>query len=444
MRSPGQSRRVRTAVTAVMLVGSWASAATAHAATPNTTVRVSLSNRELQDYHGNSSPSISGDGRYVTFDTASRYLVPGDTNRATDVFLRDVLTGRTRMVSLSSTGAQGNADSFDSSISADGRHVAFTSLASDLAPGDANGHYDVFVRDVATGSTRLVSTTSTGAAGNADSYTPSISANGRYVAFASLASDLVPGDTNGQEDVFVHDSLTGRTRLVSLGRTGAPANNYSGHPSISADGRHVAFDSYASNLVPRDRGGGIDAFVRDLRSDRTRLVSLSSTGEQSNGFSGACSISADGRYVAFMSDATNLVPGDSNDSSEDVLVRDVLAGQTRLVSVSSTGGEANSYSTNPSISGNGRYVAFQSPASNLVPDDTNSTFDVFVRDLVNDRTSPASRSSDGAAGNGPSSGPSMSRDGRYVAFVSVASNLVPNDTNSTFDVFRRDLTAGTR
>jgi Tol biopolymer transport system component len=380
-------------------------------------------------------PSMSADGRYVAFQSRASNLVPGDTNGTWDVFVHDRMTGQTTRVSVASDGTEGNGVSGLPSISADGRYVAFVSAASNLVPGDTNGKFDVFVHDRVTGQTTRVSVASDGTEGNDDSWWPSISADGRYVAFSSLASNLVPGDTNGTWDVFVHDRLTGQTTRVSVASDGTQGNNGSGDPSISADGRYVAFSSLASNLVPGDTNGTWDVFVHDRLTGQTTRVSVASDGTEGNGVSRRPpSISADGRYVAFYSEASNLVPGDTNELV-DVFVHDRLTGQTTRVSVASDGTQGNSYSQWPSISADGRYVAFMSWASNLVPGDTNEVQDIFVHDRMTGQTTRVSVASDGTEGNGDSWLPSISADGRYVAFASEASNLVSGDTNGKRDIF---------
>jgi Tol biopolymer transport system component len=284
-------------------------------------------------------------------------------------------------VSVASDGAQGNGDSFDNSISADGRYIAFASRASNLVAGDTNGKQDIFVHDRLTGQTTRVSVASDGAQGNGDSGQPVISADGRFVAFYSSASNLVPGDTNGVEDVFVHDRLTGQTTRVSVASDGAQGNGPSWGPSISADGRFVAFESRASNLVPGDTNGTTDVFVHDRHTGQTMRVSVASDGREGNSYSWLARISADGRFVVFTSDASNLVAGDTN-GTWDVFVHDRLTGQTTMVSVASDGTPGNGRSIGVSISGDGRFVAFMSEASNLVAGDTNGTWDVFVAAAV--------------------------------------------------------------
>ncbi len=347
------------------------------------TERISLASDGTQgdgeSSFGNSSgSSLSAHGRFVAFDSAASTLVGRDTNGATDVFVRDRMTGETKRVSLRSGGAQGNGTSFFSSISADGRFVAFTSDASNLVGNDTNDWWDVFVHDRRTGKTERVSLSSGGAQGRGTSFSSSISADGRFVAFVSGAPNLVGNDTNETHDVFVRDRRTGKTELVSLGSDGAKGNSSSFFSSISADGRFVAFFSYASNLVGGDTNGAIDVFVRDRSTRETKRVSLRSDGAQGGGDSSYPSISPDGRFVAFTSDASNLVGGDTNGVT-DAFVRDRKTGETERVSLGSGGTQGNGDSRGSSISANGRFVAFPSDASNLVGGDTNDAIDVFVR-----------------------------------------------------------------
>ncbi|TMM11186.1 MAG: hypothetical protein E6G00_05495, partial [Actinobacteria bacterium] len=250
-------------------------------------------------------------------------LVGGDTNGVGDVFVRDRKTGKTKRVSVNSHGAQANGESFAAPISADGRFVAFLSSASNLVGGDTNGARDVFVRDRKAGKTRRVSVDSHGAQGKGASFVPSISANGRFVAFSSVANNLVGGDTNTVSDVFVRDRKTGKTRRVSVDSHGAQGNGDSFIPSISADGRFVAFYSDAANLVAGDGNAAGDGFVRDRKAGRTKRVSVASHGTQGNDTSFPPSISADGRFVAFTSLANNLVAGDTNGAS-DIFARGPL------------------------------------------------------------------------------------------------------------------------
>jgi len=396
--------------------------------------RVSVASSGVQGNGRSCCPSISADGRFVAFASEASNLVPGDTNGAWDVFVYDRQTGEITRVSVASDGAQGNGDSGGPAISADGRFVAFYSSASNLVPGDTNGVEDVFVHDRLTGQTTRVSVASDGAQGNDLSWQPSISADGRFVAFASRASNLVPGDTNGTWDVFVHDRLTGQTTRVSVASDGKEGNGFSFLPLISADGRFVAFTSEASNLAPGDTNPWWDVFVHDRLTGQTTMVSVASDGTPGNGASIGTSISGDGRFVAFSSSASNLAPGDTN-GVIDVFVHDRLTGETTRVSVASDGAQGNASSDGGVLSGDGRFVVFFSASSNLAPGDTNAAMDVFLHDRQTGQTTRVSVASDGAQGNADSSGAAISADGRFVVFTSEASNLVPGDTNGTWDIF---------
>jgi Tol biopolymer transport system component len=372
-------------------------AAGAAANAGNGTERVSVDSAGNQGNLPSYSTAISADGRFVAFASDADNLVPGDTNGQTDIFVHDRKTGATERVSIDSAGNQGNLPSFDPAISANGRFVAFRSDADNLVPGDTNGGgppfgADVFVHDRRTGATERVSIDSAGNQGNLPSFDPAISANGRFVAFSSFADNLVPGDTNGGDllfgaaDVFVHDRRTGVTTRVSVDSAGNQANNGSLAPAISANGRFVAFSSDADNLVPGDTNGGggpfltgTDAFVHDHKTGATERVSIDSAGNQGNLPSYSAAISANGRFVAFSSDADNLVPGDTNGET-DAFVHDRKTGATERVSIDSAGNQGNNFSYSAAISANGRFVAFGSLADNLVPGDTNGQIDVFVHD----------------------------------------------------------------
>ncbi|MEG4809468.1 calcium-binding protein [Microcoleus sp. F8-D3] len=382
--------------------------------------------------------SISGDGRFVAFTLQQSIFRIGapnnNTNNSDDIFVRDLLTNTTTRVSVDPAGNPGNDSSYDPSISADGRFVAFQSDAANLVPGDTNNNNDIFVRDLSTNTTTRVSVDSAGNQGNDFSGNPSISGDGRFVAFSSGATNLVPGGTNNDEDIFVRDLSTNTTTLVSVSSSGDRANDYSDFASISANGRFVAFRSWATNLVPGDTNDSRDIFVRDLLTNTITLVSVSSNGDRANDSSSRCSISADGRFVAFSSRASNLVPGDTN-NSDDIFVRDLSTNTTTRVSISSTGNQGNEDFYTPSISADGRFVTFSSLASNIVPGDTNDSEDIFVRDLSTNITTRVSVDSAGNQGNSDSEFPSISANGQKVAFSSFAANLLPGDTNNGPDLF---------
>jgi Tol biopolymer transport system component len=412
----------------------------ANTAWAQVTMRVSVGAGGVQGNGFSGAPAISADGLSVAFHTDASNLISWDTNGLTDVYFRAWQIDYTEIVSVDSSAVLGDHSSYFPSISADGRIVAFMSYATDLVPGDTNSAEDVFVRSRSSGTTERVSISSGGLQGNGGSYAASISADGRFVAFASFASNLVPGDTNGTVDVFLRDRLSGVTELVSIGPGGGPGNGASQSPSISADGRYVAFASDASDLVPGDTNGVTDVFVRDRLTGVTTRVSVGSGGVEGNGPSYSPAISADGLSVAFASDASNLISWDTNGFT-DVYFRAWQIDYTEIVSVDSSAALGNGPSGSPSISADGRIVAFASDATNLVLGDTNGVSDVFVRNRSHGTTERVSISSGGLQGNGSSLSPSISADGRFVAFASDAAFLVPGDTNGTTDIFIRDRDA---
>lgn len=396
-------------------------------ADPGTTERVSVdSDGNEGNDHSWWEPAISADGRYVAFRSWATNLVPDDTNGAPDIFVRDRHSGATERVSLDSNGGQANGWWIsEPGISADGRFVAFTMSPDGLA-------WDIFVHDRTTGTSESLGLSSMGLGPNNSGGTPSISADGRYVAFHNYLSNLAPP---GQ--AWVHDRTTGSTEVVSVSSTGGQANRQVWFPSISADGRYVAFTTGATNLVPGVSGTREQIFVRDRVAEVTELASASSTGASGNDHSErSSSVTADGRYVAFASLASNLVEGDNN-GVQDVFVRDRLTATTERVSVNSSGAEANGGSSYPAISADSRYVAFQSVAADLVPGDTCCS-DIFVHDQQTGTTERVSVDSSGAEADGGSAYAAVSADGRYIAFQSGASNLVPGDTKGLSDVFVRD------
>lgn len=399
-------------------------------------LRASVDSVGTEGNSGGQYPSISSDGRYVAFDSISTNLVAGDMNAARDVFVHDAVLGTTTRVSVDSSGIEGNGNSSEAAISSDGRYVAFYSSATNLVGSDTNGKLDIFVRDTVGNTTTLVSVATGGAQGDADSdYTPAISSDGRYVAFASYSTNLVVGDTNAKYDIFVRDTVGNTTTRVSVDSSAGEVNGDSYYPSISGDGRYVAFESYATDLVLGDTNARNDIFVRDTFGSATTRVSVDSSAAQGNGSSYYSAISLDGRYVAFESEATDLVAGDTN-ARTDIFVRDTVGSATTRVSVDSSGTESDNNSYEPSISMDGRYVAFYSSATNLVAGDTNVKGDIFVRDTVASTTIRVSVDSSGSESNGGSTSNAISSDGNYVAFYSFATDLVAGDTNSSPDIFR--------
>lgn len=348
----------------------------------------------------------------------------------------------TTRVSVDSQGAAANWYSGQSVVSRDGRHVAFESFAWNLVPKDRNNQYDVFVHDRTTGETTCVSLNTKGEPGAGHSQSPALSADARLVVFESTAPDLVAGDVNQESDVFVHDRATGVTKLVSVGLGGAPANGLSAQAAISGNGRYVAFASNATNLVSVDPSPWADLFVHDLVTGITVPVSIGFSGQAPNGSSGFPVLSDDGRFVAFQSFANNLDPNDG-DAWDDVFVRDLATGKTTLASVNSSGVKGDFASRQPSLSADGRRIGFLSLATNLDPRDANTAQNAYWRDLVNGTTELVDLDSNGVLANEPSTTIALSSDGQYALFSSEATNLWPLDTDSVLDAFVRDLDAGT-
>jgi Tol biopolymer transport system component len=455
------------------------------------------------------TPVITPDGRYVAFSSYAANLAPGDTNDDRDVFVRDRVLHTTERVSLARDGAQvsgggvGQALMKDLDISDDGRYVVFTSMASSVVPGDTNNAGDVFVRDRSLRTTERVSVGAGGAQGDRESGFGgvAISGNGRYVAFASGATNLVSGDTNNQTDIFVRDRLNGITERVSLAADGSQANEASWEPDLDASGRYIAFTSdaalipYASlgNVYVRDRigrstelvsrtadypqhdsgyraaisadgrfvsfasyagtAGPYNVFLWDRSLNVSEKISVPANGGSANDDSGdhASGVSPNGRFVVYESRASNLMAADRN-GRPDVFVRDRTAGTTERASVGSGGAEGITGATSSvgGMSADGRYVVFVSDATNLVPGDTNGAEDAFVWDRlqgVTERVSVSSTGQEAAPAHTPPTTtllrPAISADGRFVVFMSEASNLVPDDRNERRDVFVRDRQKGT-
>ena len=364
-------------------------------------------------------------------------MVPNDNNGVADVFVYDFETGQTQRVSVASDGTQGdNFSGYYTAISADGNYIAFESAASNLVSGDTNQKIDVFVRNRQTGETTRVSVASDGTQGNGDSgrYGLSISTDGRYVAFKSYSSNLVSGGTCG---VLVHDRQTAQITCISVSSNGSVMSG--AEPSISADGRYVAFEA-PGDLLSGGYSSSTDVYVRDCHTNQTVRASVASNGVVGDRESTYPTISSDGRYVAFVSRASNLVSGDTN-GVEDIFVHDLQAQQTTRVSVASDGTQGSwpsGLQRSSALSGDGRYVAFVSLAK-LVGDDIDNQYDVYVRDRQTNQTICVSVSNSGVpTSTGSSYFVSMSGDGRRIAFTSTSADLVTGDTNDSTDVFIRD------
>jgi Tol biopolymer transport system component len=315
-------------------------------------------------------------------------------------------------------------------ISADGRYVAFGGGSINLVPGDTNGKSDIFVKDLETGAIVRANTAADGTEANDDYHLFALSGNGRYVAFSSRADNLVPDDTNGREDLFVKDLETGAIVRANTAADGTVGTGQAIFPSLSGDGRYVSFTSEADNLVPGDTKWTTDVFVKDLESGE--IIRIADSGFARLSYDGRHVLSYDGRHVAFVTD----------DRPVQVFVKDLETGAAVHASTSAGGTGSNALSTSPALSADGRYVSFNSSADNLVPGDTNGATDVFVKDLQTGGIVRASTAADGAQANAASLDGNLSADGRYVSFRSQADNLVPGETNGEWHVFVKDLQTG--
>lgn len=407
-----------------------------------------VSYRVATDSAGNQANALSGggtvsiDGRFVVLESTASNLVAGDTNGVSDVFFKDTLNGAITRISTDAAGNQLNGRSRAAKMTPDGHFVVFASAATNLVPGDSNAVEDIFIKDVWTGAVSRVSVSSGGTQANAISEIPTVSADGRYAAFRSDASNLVTGDTNLVTDVFVRDTQAGTTIRVSTDSASNQAKGQSGVTYgawIAMGGNYVIFESDAANLVAGDTNNARDIFVKNLTTQETRRVSTDGAGNQANAGSYFPTISADGRYVAFRSIASNLVPGDTimcgAINCSDVFAKDTLSGQVYWVSTDASGVPANGPSWDPAISPDGRFVAYSSDAANIVYDG-NSTYDVFVKDIDGGGVELVSKNAvSSIAGNDWSIGPQFSYGGGYIVFYSAASNLVTGDTNGVAEVF---------
>lgn len=387
---------------------------------------------------GNSRfPAISGDGRFVAFESGATNIVPGDTNASNDVFVHDRMTGVTERVSVSGQGTEGDERSGDPTLSADGRFVSFYSEATNLVPDDTNGVPDVFVRDRIAGTTVRASVTNAGDEADATSSMAAIAADGRSVTFSSDASNLVAGDANGVPDVFVRDLAAGRTVLVSVRASGDISRSANINPSISADGRFVAFESWDRDMGPGAEYGTPGIFLRDMREATTERVSVGNPGvplTDLSGYSVFPTISGDGRLVVFSSQARLT----EEPRSFQMYAFDRVTRRVEIVSLSDAGERGNQQTLEGvAVSHDGRFVAFYSDASNLVPDDLPRTRDVFLRDRLNGLTTRVSVTTGGRAWHLSSQFPAISADGRVVAFSSLAP-LDGSDRNRFEDVFVHD------
>jgi hypothetical protein len=379
------------------------------------------------------APSVSGDGRYVVFYAFSPGLVPGESQSFYEVYLKDTQTGAIKIISANAAGVPGNGNSGRPVISADGHFAAFFSSASNLVSDDTNNVPDLFVVDLTTGAITRGDVDANGVqANNAVSSQferPAISADGRFVAFTSFASNLVPGTSTVASRVYVKDMQTGAVTLVAEGNAR--------EPTISADGRFVAYTASS----PKSDGSNGDVYVKDLVTGIVTLVSANASGAAGNSASFRAQISPDGHLIVFGSSSTNLTPG--GDPGLQAYVKNLETGVVTIASLTSTGAFGNAGgilgNVDFSFSGDSRFLAFSSTAR-LTPDDPDTKRDVYVKDLLTGEIRLITTGTVGLTGvSSDGELPSLSWDGSYIVFEAGASDLVAGDTNGVLDIFETQL-----
>lgn len=382
---------------------------------PGRTQRITIGYQGDPANNDSLNASMTDSGRFVSFSSRASNIVAGDGNEATDIFLTDVVLGVTERISESPVGEEAGVGAYGApAMTPDGRFVAFASWAMNLVPGDGNA-LDVFVKDRQGGTLERMSVSTAGEPGNDESFAPSISADGRLVTFMSYATNLDEGNARGYLQVFLRDRLLGTTSMISRSILGGGGNNYSLEPKISADGTRIAFWSSASDLVPGDANGKADVFVFDRPKSEMILGSVSSTGQHGDSVSYEPSISGDGRHVAFTSLASNLTS--TPNDYWNVFTKDLSTGEALQLTQDGA--------ASPMTSSSGRFIAYWSDGV-YVWDRSTGIHTLATRDKLSQRLSGFS--------------PFVSSDGRYVSFVSASKNHT-DDSDDLYDVFRRDMEA---
>lgn len=413
-------------------------ASPASAVPPGDIVLVSTSDGGVKGNDWSFRPSLSATGGAVAFESNATNLHPDDTDFDSDVYVKNPTSGEIVLASTSDAGVNGNGESQDPVLSGDGTTVAFFSSATNYDPGDTNPDRDLYVKDLATGDIVLASASDTGVKANRESTGPALSADGTVVAFQTLATNLDPGDTDESSDIYVKNLSSGDIVLASTSDLGQKGNSSSQEPALSSDGTAVAFDSFATNLDPADQDNDFDVYVKVLATGDITLASTSASGVKSNGLSSEAALSADGKTVAFRSSATNLDPAD-RDTSFDAYAKDLVSGSIALASTSDNGRKSNGDCFNVALSGDGNTLAFLSDATNLDPVDSDTRFDVYVKRLVGDDILVANTSDAGVKANGESLSLALSADATRIAFDSFATNLDPADSDPSIDVYVKTL-----
>ena len=399
------------------------------------TTRISVSAGGAQANSNSFVSTLTSDGRYIAFESLASNLVSTNTNGKSQIYIKDTSTGGIQLISMNGSGVAGNANSVEPSISGDGRYVAFTSDATNLIANDGNGLRDVFIFD--RNSSSIMRVSPSGVEPNGISHMPYLSRDGKYLVISSLATNFAVNDTNSFRDIFLYQLSSGILKRINTSATGEQANSDSFASGISSDGNYVAFVSSASNLAPNDSNSVYDIFLFDNTTGKNELISVASNGTLGNNVSTWPSVSDDGRIVAYISLATNLVTGDTN-GKYDVFMRDRKFSTTTRISVDSTGNQANEFSWHPFVSGNGRYLVFWSFASNLIANDNNGQGDIFIHDRIKNTLERINVDTTGSEANSLTDRSlGVSHDGLIVSFNSFASNLVVGDSNLSSDVYTR-------
>lgn len=393
-----------------------------------------------------SQRSMANQNRYVVYETRSTNLAPGQTNSVNRIFRRDNQTGQELHISVPTAGGQPNGDSFSPTISADGNLVAFASVASNLVSGDTNNATDIFVRNISAGTTTRISVTESGGQTNGFSFIPAMSANGQFVVYSSGASNIVAGDTNGVNDIFRVRLSDLNTIRISVSSSHAQADGQSGQPTISSDGNLVAFDSEATNLVASDTNFSTDVFIRNISTGTTTRQSTNSSGAQVGNGGYDPVITPNGDFVVFTSNANNLVTPSTATNRNHIYRKDLGTGITILVSRNEAGTQGNFDSFISSVSGDGNIVGFVSEASNLigVGNDTNSVRDAFVYNISANTMRRVNVRDDGSQVFDFTSSIGVSDDGLSAAIDTQAALIPARDTNGVWDVYTVSTTTNIR
>ena len=410
-------------------------------ATTLNVIRVSSTASNAQAKGGDSyNLQFFEDGQRVIFESTASNLVTNDSNAQSDIFVKNIVTGAINRISTTSSNAQAlGGDSTQARVSTNGNYAVFTSLAANLVSADTNNHADIFLKNLLTNQITRVSTSTAGVEANGASKQADLSLNATKVVFTSSATNLVTDDTNAFDDIFYKDVTTNVIQKLSVSSSGIQSNGDSWGARLSNDGTRVVFVSNANNLIVGDTNNLSDIFVKDIATQEVIRVNVTKLGQQANQSSDNAVFSKDGTKVLFTSEANNLVEGDTN-NVRDVFVKDLITDELIRVTQNKAGEQANGVSYNAQFSPDGRQIVFSSLASNLVAGDVNGVVDVFVKDLDTGTVTLVSRNNAGEQGNALSSGNvSFSSDGTKIAFNSIANNLVGDDSNVVQDVFVANL-----